>query len=91
MGNSCENTYRKRLLYQSWYRGCQETDKILGNFVKENINKFNIQDLQDLEEILKESDADIYNWASGKKPLPTRYSQQHLIQQIVKGKNNNCS
>ena len=32
---------RKKILFRSWHRGTKEMDHILGNFVKNNINKLN--------------------------------------------------
>jgi antitoxin CptB len=72
----------KKILYRSWYRGCKETDKIIGGFVKENINYLTNHDLDELEEILEQSDNDLYDWISGKKNLPDFMNHNKIFQKI---------
>ncbi|CAN0606490.1 unnamed protein product, partial [Ectocarpus sp. 12 AP-2014] len=52
----------KKLLYQSCNRGCKETDLIIGQFAKLNLDKMNAYELKTFEEILQMNDADIYDW-----------------------------
>ena len=44
------------------HRGSKEMDLLLGNFVKRNIDKFNINELKDLEKLLFIEDEIIYKW-----------------------------
>lgn len=77
MNNLSEQEHRlliKKLLYQSCNRGCRETDIIIGNFAKKHLNNMSGQELIRFSEILKISDADIYDWYTGKQPLPTNQS-----------------
>ncbi len=74
----------KKLLYQSWYRGCKETDKIIGYFAKKHIHELNDKELDELEEILNENDNDIYDWLSNKKPLPENFSQNSVMIRLFK-------
>lgn len=60
----------KKLLYQSCNRGCKETDLIIGQFAKSNLNKMDTHELKNFEEILQINDADIYDWYTRKTPLP---------------------
>lgn len=60
----------KKLLYRSWYRGCKETDKIIGGFAKKYISELSDAEIDELEAILDREDVDIYDWLSGKKPTP---------------------
>lgn len=63
-------TRRKRLQYQCWYRGCKETDILLGKFVDAHIHELDDAQLDELEALMREDDADIYKWLSGGAPVP---------------------
>jgi len=58
---------KKKIIYRSNYRGTKEMDKLLGAFVKKNINKLNNQDLIDLEKFLDIDDDNLYNFYNGLK------------------------
>ena len=53
---------RKKIIYRSMHRGTKEMDLLLGNFVKRNIDKFNNNELKDLEKLLFIEDEIIYKW-----------------------------
>tara|TARA_B100001013_G_scaffold293779_1_gene193927 strand:+ start:360 stop:614 length:255 start_codon:yes stop_codon:yes gene_type:complete len=53
---------RKKIIYRSMHRGSKEMDLLLGNFVKRNIDKFNNNELKDLEKLLFIEDEIIYKW-----------------------------
>ncbi len=72
----------KRLLYQSWYRGCKETDRILGHFARAHLATFSAAELDRFEQLLQEEDVDLFAWITGKKPLPPAYQQCHVMQQL---------
>lgn len=73
----------KRLLYQSWYRGCKETDRLLGWFAKQYIHDFDDQELTMFEEILNETDKDLFNWITGKEDLPDRYKNNKVMKLVL--------
>ncbi|MGC0372034.1 MAG: hypothetical protein DGJ47_000739 [Rickettsiaceae bacterium] len=73
------STLRKKLLYQSNNRGCKETDLVVGRFTKENINEFNEAELLELQNILGLNDADIYDWYTNKKPLPSQHKSSIML------------
>ena len=51
---------KKRLIYRSQYRGTKEMDKLIGSFVSLNINKFDINQLNELEKFLEIDDDTLY-------------------------------
>ena len=53
---------KKKIIYRSKHRGTKELDILLGNFVKRYIEKFNDNELQELEKLLFIEDEIIYNW-----------------------------
>lgn len=73
----------KKILYQTWYRGCKETDKILGYYAKAHIHAMSNNELDMLEAIMQEDDADIYKWVSGELPLPEHYKDNPVMQGIL--------
>ncbi len=60
----------KKLLYRSWYRGCKETDRVIGGYAKKHIESFSDAELDELEDILEQNDNDLWDWLSGKKEAP---------------------
>jgi antitoxin CptB len=80
--NSLENR-KKKIIYRSWYRGCKETDRILGHYVKQNIERFDESQLDDLEEILALQDVDIYNWLSGKQKTPANVMENPIFKELM--------
>ena len=52
---------KKQIIYRSMHRGSKEMDLILGNFVKKNIDKFNDDELKDLENLLILEDEILYS------------------------------
>ena len=53
---------KKQIIYRSTHRGTKEMDILLGNFVKKYINKFNDNELLDLDKILNYDDEVLYKW-----------------------------
>lgn len=79
----------KKLLYRSWYRGCKETDKIIGGFAKKHINELNDGEIDELEEILNEQDNDIYDWLCGKKEAPQKLKNNSVFMRLYDFKPSN--
>ena len=71
-------TEKKRLLYRANYRGFKEADIMLGGFLKANIQDLTDKELADFEIILSARDHDIYDWITGKQPVPAQYDHPVL-------------
>ncbi len=69
---------RKKLLYRSNYRGCKETDFLIGQFAKAKLKDF--ENLELFEKFLNEDDGAIYDWILDKYEAPEEY--QNLIKEI---------
>ena len=69
----------KKLLYQSCNRGCKETDLIIGEFAKQNLDKMTDEEMEVFSELLQLPDADIYDWYTKKKPLPRDKSNTVIL------------
>ena len=57
---------KKMIIYRSNYRGTKEMDKLLGSFVKNYIDEFNIEELKELEKFLDLDDELLYDFYKGK-------------------------
>lgn len=72
----------KRLIYQSWYRGCKETDILLGNFAKAHLAELDDAGLDSFEALLGEQDADVYGWLTGTIPVPPHFANDATYMKI---------
>ena len=73
----------KKLLYRSWYRGCKETDKIIGGWAKKNSEHLSDTQLDELEAILAEHDRDIYDWLTGKIEAPEEMQKNSVYKELL--------
>ena len=64
---------RKRLLFRSWHRGTRESDLSLGRFAEAHIAGLDAGQLDRYEALLECADADLFDWVSGRTPLPAAY------------------
>lgn len=74
---------RKRLRYQSWHRGCKETDVILGHFCDAHVEQMNEAELREFEMILQQDDADLYRWLTGEQAIPTALNGNRVLQRLL--------
>ncbi len=51
---------KKRLIYRSQYRGTKEMDKLVGSFVRSNIDILDLSQLKELEKFLNVDDDSLY-------------------------------
>jgi succinate dehydrogenase flavin-adding protein (antitoxin of CptAB toxin-antitoxin module) len=75
----------KRLLYRSKYRGCKETDYILGKFATDYLHQLSYEELLNYQQILEANDWDIYNWVTKKVSVPENLDNsvmQKLLQMV---------
>jgi len=63
---------RKRLIYRSKQRGWLEVDLLMGTWAVENVPALSAAELDEYEEILNCETIDIYNFITGKDPVPDR-------------------
>lgn len=65
-----ETIRRKRLMFRSWHRGTREMDLLLGTFADLYVPEFSPEELEQYEDLLMESDPDLYAWISGQESPP---------------------
>ena len=73
---------RKRLLYRSVYRGNKENDILLGQFARAHIGEFDSAELDQYARLLQFGDNEIYDWMSGKVPVPTE-SDSPVVRKLL--------
>jgi len=78
MNNDIENL-KKRLIYRSQYRGTKEMDKLIGGFVKSNINKFDLNQLKELEKFLSIDDDTLYKFYNNQIETLKDISQEFIM------------
>lgn len=74
---------RRQLRFRSWHRGTREADLLLGSFADAHIPAFSEAQLEEYETLLGFSDPDLYNWMTGREPVPSAAdnSVMHLLMQ----------
>ena len=68
--NNYKQKLIKKLKYRSIYSGSKESDFILTNFAKNNLNKLSINELESYEKFITLGDLNIWNWVSNNDPIP---------------------
>jgi antitoxin CptB len=62
---------RKRLRFRCHHTGMKENDLLLGAFADRHLAALSDADVAWFEELLlHNNDIDLYNWVTGKEPLP---------------------
>ena len=67
---------RKKLLFQSEHCGIRENDILLGQFAKRHLSSLSDEQLDRYELLLRENDNDIYDWITGRVPVPKRLDHE---------------
>ena len=63
---------KKRLIYRSKQRGWLEVDLLLGTWAVENVDGLTSAECDEYEDILNCETIDIFNFITGKDPVPPR-------------------
>ncbi len=77
------NNQRRRLLLNSRNRGRVETELFLGGFAQEHIWSRNPEQLEEFNQILNESDADLFLWLTGMNPIPDDLSSNETLHRVL--------
>ena len=63
----------RRLRFRAWHRGFREADLILGPFADTHGQSLTPEQFDTLENLLEQSDREIYAWIVGQEPTPTEF------------------
>lgn len=75
-------TKRKRLRFRSWHRGIREMDLLVGSFADKRLAELDAEQLSRYEELLLESDPDLYAWMTGQAEPPDELN--HDVMQMMR-------
>jgi antitoxin CptB len=64
---------RRKLGFRAWHRGTREADLLIGSFGDSHLAGFDEVALRQFERLLKENDPDIYDWMTGRTPVPPEH------------------
>lgn len=80
-GKATREVRLKRLRYQSWHRGCKETDDLLGTYCDRQAQHMTEEEIGLFELFLEEDDYDIWHWIAYNK-APPQEEYRSLIKDI---------
>ena len=66
-------TLRRKLGFRAWHRGTREADLLMGSFADRHLAGFDAAQLRQFETLLGENDPDIYDWMTGRLPVPVEH------------------
>lgn len=61
---------RKRMRYRAWHRGTQEMDLVLGHFADAHFDAYDNSELDRIEILMEESDAELLAWITRQETPP---------------------
>ncbi|WP_299863399.1 succinate dehydrogenase assembly factor 2 [uncultured Hoeflea sp.] len=64
---------RRRILVRAWRRGIREMDLVIGGFADAEIDRLDDPELDQLEALMAEDDADLIKWVTGEEKTPERF------------------
>jgi antitoxin CptB len=62
---------RRRLIFRAQHRGTYENDLLIGDFVKARIAAMGDSELDEIEAVMEFPDAELADWLTGRKPIPS--------------------
>lgn len=74
---------RRRLLFRARHRGTHETDLLVGGFVASEIAAMDEAALDDLEAVLELPDVDLFDWLTGRRPVPAEAASPLLARMVA--------
>lgn len=73
---------RKRMIYRSKQRGWLEVDLLLGSWASENVPHLTEAELDEYDLVLAEETIDVFNYVSGKDPLPPHLENLGVMKKL---------
>lgn len=74
---------RKRLIFRSWHRGTKEMDQIMGSFANDYVPKLSETELDLYDEVLENSDPELYDWICGRVQPPANKTNP-ILDELLK-------
>ena len=83
------NDRLKRLMFRADHMGSNENDILFGAFAREHLASLSDQQLDRFQALLTETDTDLFDWITAKRPAPADVQSDVLdmiIAHVAKGK-----
>ncbi|MDA8230330.1 MAG: succinate dehydrogenase assembly factor 2 [Magnetospirillum sp.] len=81
----------KRLLFRAHHMGSNENDILFGRFADRYLARLSPEQVARFEALLAENDTDLYNWVTGKHPIPSAHEHDVMSMLIHFVKNEAAS
>jgi antitoxin CptB len=62
----------KRLIFRAHHMGSNENDILFGDFAAKYVTTLSPEQVDRFEALIAETDTDLFNWVTGKEPVPER-------------------
>lgn len=83
MTDAVPDARRRRLLFRARHRGTHETDLLVGGFVSAEIAAMDEAGLDALEALLELPDVDLFDWLTGRRPVPAEACSPLLARMVA--------
>lgn len=64
---------KKRLIMRAEHRGIKEMDIIMGGFVRNNLDRFNCEKMNQIEDFMSINDQSLYQMILGNEEIPAEF------------------
>lgn len=72
----------KRLKFRAHHMGSNENDILFGGFAEKYLHTLSPEQVDRFEALIAETDSDLFNWMTGKEPVPERLD--HDVSAMIK-------
>ena len=76
------DSHRKRLLFRAQHMGSNENDILFGGFAARHLGGLTAEQVDRFEALIAVNDSDLFNWVTGKQPVPPEYD--HDVMAMLK-------
>ncbi|WP_144184071.1 FAD assembly factor SdhE [Elioraea rosea] len=83
MDSTPQDARRRRLLFRARHRGTHETDLLVGGFVASELAAMDEAALDELEAVLELPDVDLFDWLTGRRPVPEEVASPLLSRMVA--------
>ena len=83
LDTECDHVLRKKLVYQSHYRGMVEMDILLGHFADEKLFQMDRKQLVEYDTLLRQFDNDLFRWLVSKQVPPNEITSLSVWEELM--------
>lgn len=72
----------KRIMFRAHHMGSNENDILFGGFAELYLERLTPEQVERFETLIAEPDTDLWNWVTGKEPVPEQFD--HDVMAMIK-------